>query len=124
MSVLGIITRELHSIGVPYEFMEWTASVVDTYFVGEYSDTPISAEDGYKEGTMMLTGTTVATWMDLERYREKIERHFPSVYGLRMATDTGTVVIFYENSFTVDTGEANLKRIQINLSVKEWRNTQ
>lgn len=124
MSVLGIIAKELHNIGVPYEFMDWTASVVDTYFIGEYSETSTSAEDGYKESTMMVTGTTIGSWMDLEQYREKIERHFPSVYGLRMATDTGTVVIFYENSFPVDTGEANLKRIQINLKVMEWRNTQ
>ena len=124
MSVLGVIARELHSIGVPYEFMNWTSTVVDTYFVGEYSETPTVTEDGYKESTLMVTGTTIGSWMDLEQYREKIERHFPNIHGLRMATDTGAVVIFYANSFPVDTGEADLKRIQINLEVKEWRNTQ
>ena len=124
MSVLGVIARELHSIGVPYEYMRWTSTVQYPYFIGEYSETPTNAEDGYKEGTLMVTGTTIGSWMDLEQYRAKIEHHFPSIHGLRMATDTGAVVIFYGNSFPVDTGEADLKRIQINLEVKEWRNTQ
>ena len=124
MSALGIIATELNSIGVPYEFMRWTSAVEDTYFIGEYSETPTMTEDGYREITLMVTGTTIGSWMDLERYRAKIEHHFPSIYGRRLATDTGAVLVFYGNSFPVDAGDANLKRIQINLEVKEWRNTQ
>lgn len=121
MSVLEVITNELDSIGVPYEFMEWTDAVQYPYFVGEYSEVPQTSEDGYKESNMILTGTTNGLWLDLERIRAKIERHFPPIYGLRKSTDTGTVVIFYGNSFPVPTGEANLKRIQINLEIKEWK---
>ena len=121
MSVLEVITNELDSIGVPYEFMEWTDAVQYPYLVGEYSEAPQTSEDGYKESTMILTGTTNRLWLDLERIRAKIERHFPPIYGLRKSTDTGTVVIFYGNSFPVPTGEANLKRIQINLEIKEWK---
>lgn len=121
MSVLEVITNELDSIGVPYEFMEWTDAVQYPYFVGEYSEAPQTSEDGYKESNMILTGTTNGLWLDLERIRAKIERHFPPIYGLRKSTDTGTVVIFYGNSFPVPTGEADLKRIQINLEIKEWK---
>lgn len=121
ISVLGIIADELNSIGVPYEFMRWTSTVQYPYFIGEYSDMVATTEDGYKESTLILTGTTTGTWLDLEQIKQVIENHFPAIYGLRKATDTGTVVIFYENSFPVDTGEADLKRIQINLRVKEWR---
>lgn len=123
MSVLGIIATELNKIGVPYEFMRWTSAVVDTYFTGEYSEAPATTEDGFRESTLMLTGTTIVEWMDLEQFRSKIEHHFPAIYGLRLDTDAGAVVIFYENSFPVPTGEADLKRIQINLKVMEWRNT-
>jgi hypothetical protein len=98
--------------------------VEDTYFIGEYSETSTTSEDGYRESTLMLTGTTIGSWMDLEQHRANIEHHFPRIHGLRLTTDTGTVVIFYENSFPVPTGEADLKRIQINLLVKEWRNEQ
>jgi len=121
VSVLGIIKNELDSIGVPYEFMMWTSAVQYPYFVGEYSETPTNSEDGYKESTILLTGTTKGSWSELEQLRAKIENHFPAVYGLRKATDTGAVVLFYGNSFPVYTGEADLKRIQINIEVKEWR---
>lgn len=124
MSVLGVIATELNNIGVPYEFMRWTQPVEYPYFIGEYTETPTMVEDGSKEGTLILTGTTTGTWLELEQIRAKIESHFHPICGLRKSTDTGAVVIFYGNSFPVDTGEADLKRIQINLEVKEWRDAQ
>ena len=121
MNVLGVIADELTKIGVPYAFMEWTADVQYPYFVGEYSETVTASEDGYKEATLLLTGTTNGTWMELEQIRAKVESHFPRAYGLRMSTDNGCVAIFYANTIPVPTGVADLKRIQINLDVKEWR---
>ena len=124
MSVLSIINEELDSIGVPYEFMRWTSAVEYPYWVGEYSEDPITTEDGSKISTVILTGTTntdVGTWLELEQTRAKIEKHFHPICGLSRSTDDGVVVIFYENSFPIPTGEANLKRIQINLRVKEWK---
>lgn len=119
--MLKTISEEMHSIGVPYEFMRWTSAVEYPYFIGEYSETPTVTEDGYKESTMMVTGTTRGSWLELEQYKAKIENHFPAVYGLRKTTPTGSVTIYYENSFPVDTGEADLKRIQVNLRIKEWK---
>lgn len=121
MSVLGTVKEELNSIGVPYEFMEWTDPVQYPYFVGEYSEVPPTAEDGGKEATLMLTGTTKGSWLELEQFRASIENHFHPVCGLRMSTDDGAVAVFYENSFPVPTGEADLKRIQINLKIKKWK---
>ena len=120
-TVLGAVKTELHSIGVPYEFMRWTSAVDGAYFLGEYSEVPTMSEDGYKEINLILTGTTRGTWLELEEYRAKIESHFPSVYGLRKQTDKGAMAIFYENAFPVPTGEADLKRIQINLLIKSWK---
>lgn len=120
-NVLGIIAAELHKIGVPYEFMRWTSRPEYPYFVGEYTESGTLTEDGAKEYTLLLTGTTKGSWMSLEEHKEKIEDHFPSVGGFRTSTDEGAVVIFYDNSFPVDTGEADLKRIQINLQIKAWK---
>ena len=118
---LGIIQGELPKIGVPYEFMRWTSPVADRYWVGEYMKTPTDTEDGYEEGTLILTGTTNDSWVKLFDDRAKIQDHFPNVGGLRKSTDKGTVVIFYSNDFPVDTGEANLKRMQVNLQIKAWK---
>ena len=119
--MLKTISEEMRGIGVPYEFMRWTSAVTDRYWVGEYSETPTVNEDGYKESTMILTGTTRGSWIDLEQDKAKIEQHFPTVYGLRKTTAKGSVTIYYENSFPVETGEADLKRIQVNLRIKEWK---
>lgn len=121
-SVLGIVKNELKKIDVPYEFMRWTsANVPDRYWVGEYSETPTITEDGYEEFTLILTGTTKGLWSLLLSDRAKIEDHFSRVSGLRTATDNGVVVIFYDNNFPVPTGEADLKRIQVNLRIKAWK---
>lgn len=124
MSVLGILNQELNDMGVPYEFMEWTSAVTYPYWIGELSEVPITTEDGYKESTVILTGTTKGTWMELEQTRNEIEKRFHPISGLHKSTADGVVAFFYENSFRVPTGEADLKRIQINLNVKEWRNIQ
>lgn len=120
-TILGLIGAEMQNIGVPYEFMRWTQSVKGRYWIGEYSETPTDTEDGYKEITLMLTGTTQDSWLELEQDRAKIEDRFPSVCGLRKSTDKGVAVFFYENSFPVDTGEDNLKRMQVNLQIKAWK---
>ena len=120
-TALGIAKEELKNIDVPYEFMRWTSDVKDRCWVGEYSETPTDTEDGYEEGTLILTGTTKGFWSVLIQDRAKIKDHFPTVCGLRKATENGVVVIFYDNSFPVPTEEADLKRIQINLHIKMWK---
>lgn len=121
--MLEQFANEMNALGIPYEFMEWTSEPQNPYYVGEYSEAPTDAEDGYKESTIILTGTTKGTWFDLEQDRKKIEKHFPNVDGRRIATSTGAAVFYYSHAFPVPTGEANLKRIQINIHVKEWRGT-
>ncbi len=120
-SALGIANEALHSIGVPYECMRWTSPVEYPYFIGEYSEIVTDTEDGYEEYTLMITGTGKDSWLELEQHRANIKDHFSPAGGLRITTDQGVVVFFYENSFPVDTGEADLKRIQINIQIKAWK---
>ena len=120
-TALGIANEELKKIGVPYKFMRWTSTDTDIYWVGEYSEIPTDTEDGYEEGTLMLTGTTKDLWAVLMEHRAKIKDHFPKIGGLRTYTDNGTVVIFYDQSTPIPTGDANLKRIQVNLHIKMWK---
>lgn len=120
-TALGVVHTELHSIDVPYEFMRWTSTDTDIYWVGEYAESPTDKEDGYEEGTLLLTGTTKDLWSKLMEHRAKIKDHFPNIGGLRKSTDKGTVVIFYDNSTPIPTGDANLKRMQVNLRIKMWK---
>lgn len=124
-TILGIAAKELNSIGIPYEFMRWTdPDVPDPYWIGEYTETATLTEDGYEEGTLLVTGTTQGSWLKMLQDTQTIKDHFSPIYGLRTTTDWGTVVIFYDTCFPVDTGQANLKRMQVNLQIKAWKGTE
>ena len=120
-AMLGIVKNAMQSNNIPYEFMRFKSDVEDRYWVGEYSEVTTDTEDGYNEYTMLLTGTTQNAWLELIKDTEKMKDHFPQIGGLRTANEEGVVVIFYDNSFPVPTGEANLKRIQVNLHIKTWK---
>lgn len=120
-TVLGVTQREMRNIEVPYEFMRWTSPLIDPYWVGEISEVPVYSEDGSQEFTVMLTGTTKNAWLELVQHCNKIKEHFPKDGGLRIDTPDGAVVFFYSNSFPVPTGDADLKRFQVNLQVKTWK---
>ena len=106
---------------VPYEFGSWESKVTYPYFVGEPTEAPDDTEDGYEETTLILNGFNRGKYAVLEEIKERIKKHFDSDYGLRANTDSGSIAVFFEGSFFVPTGEADLKKIQINLLIKEWK---
>lgn len=123
MNKYSFIYEQLVSVlGIAYEYMEWTDKTVpETYSVGECTEEPTATEDGYEESTMIITTTTRGKWLDLENIKKKIKKHFPSVGGLKRQMEHGAIAVFFDSSFPVPTGEADLKRIQINLKIKEWK---
>lgn len=121
MEKLKFISDQMNKIGVPYEFGQWSSDIQYPYFVGEITEEPTDTEDGLEQSTMLLTGFTRGDYYDLETVKKKIKSHFPPVYGLRGDTDSGSIAVFFDGSFYVPTGEADLKKIQINLKIKEWK---
>lgn len=121
MDKLKFINEQMEAIGVPYEFGQWSSEITYPYWVGEITEEPTMTEDGHEQSTMLLTGFTRGSYLDLETVKETIKKHFHPVHGLRGWTDSGTIVVHYDGSFYVPTGEADLKRIQINLQIQEWK---
>lgn len=121
--VLKIISDTMVFLGLEYGFAEYAADpVVYPYFVGEYTETEGFTEDGLQESSFLLTGFSRGTWLELEEARERIENYFNRVSGLTVITDSGSgVAIFYAHSLVVPTGDAELKKVQINLTIKEWK---
>lgn len=120
--VLKLISDSMTAIGVDYAFAEWKGEIAYPYFVGEYQETPAMTEDGLQEADFILTGFTRGSWDDLETAKEKIENYFNKVSGKTAIASSGNAVaIFYANSLVVPTGDAELKRIEIHLDVKEWK---
>jgi hypothetical protein len=121
MDKLKFINEQMTAIGVPYEFGQWSSEITYPYWVGEITEEPITTEDGLEPSTMLLTGFTRGSYLELETAKETIKKHFDPIHGLRGCDDSGAIVVFYDGSFFVPTGEADLKRIQINLTIKEWK---
>lgn len=123
--VLKIISDGMESLALEYDFGTHSGNAegkpIYPYFVGEYQEIEPSTEDGLMESTFMITGFHRGTWLALEDAKERIQKYFNKVSGkIVMAHDGSAVAIFYANSFPIRTGDAELKRIQINLHVKEW----
>lgn len=122
---LSIVSAAMKSLGLEYGFGIYRGNrngdIVYPYFVSEYTESPIADESGLQEATIMLTGFHRGLWEELEAAKEKIEHYFDKVSGKTvMAEDGSAVAIFYENTLIIPKEDAELKSIQINLSVKEW----
>lgn len=119
IAALKFISDTLDSLNINYQFGEWSTNPVpDPYFVGEYteSESLTREEDGLQEITFMLTGTGT-NWLALEQAKASIENNISKTAIL---PNGNGIAVFYAGSLIVPTGDTELKRIQINLNIKEW----
>lgn len=122
IEAIEYIGNALTSAGINYEFGQWSgAEIPSDYFVGEYTEIEPMNEDGLHEATFMLTGTSTFSWLSLQEAKEKIEDLFPSVCREVVKLSNGSrLAVWFATSFIVPTDTMEIKRIQINLSIKEW----
>jgi hypothetical protein len=118
---LSFVNSCIEKLNIPYQFMEWKSKIPDTYFVGEYTELETMDESGREESSFILTGTTNRNYMELESVRGKLKEYFTNE-GLTAILDSGSgIAVFYDSSFPVPSIDEGVRRIQINLKVKEWR---
>lgn len=121
IETLQFINDSLTSAGINYEFGEWTANTVPSpYFVGEYEEIEPNTEDGLQEISFLLTGFTRGPWFELERAKIVIEKLFSKTIGKMAILNSMGVAVFYDRALIVPTGDAELKRMEIRLTIKEW----
>ena len=122
VAVLSEIKKGMKALGINYDYMQWRGEPVYPYWVGEYQEIEPLNEDGMQETAFTLTGFSRRTFLDLEKDKEKIREYFNSVTGRRVAAGGSVVAIFYVNALgNIPTGDPELKKIQVNLTVKEWK---
>ena len=127
MSIAGlkIISDAMESLGLAYSFMRFDVAdgeeAPEIYFVGEYHEIAPDNESGLQETSFLLSGFSCGPWLALEKAKEAISAYFNKVGGHTVIAEDGSAVaVFYSNSLVIPTEDAELKRIQINLDVKEW----
>lgn len=121
MTVAGLayIENLMQGMGIPYAFMEWSEKPPDDFFIGTYIENPSGTleENGLQETTFILRGYTGGSWLNLETYKDKIEKNLMKTAIL----DNGTgIAIFYDSATPVPTGVEGWKSIKINLKIQEW----
>lgn len=121
VETLAHIGSILQRADIRYSFMSWENALVYPYWIGEYSQRTSVNEDGLDESDFILTGTGKGTWLELEEQKAIILGLFKHSYKTILPSGSGLTISF-ENAFPVPTGSEELKRLQINLSVMEWRN--
>jgi len=121
MTVEGLefIDKELQDLGINYEFGEWTSDIVYPYFVGNFIEVP--TEDGPAETNFILEGFARGSYLELLQTKDKIEKHFEHGKTAILDNHSGVAVVYDNANCDIPTGDANLKKVQINLTVKEWK---
>lgn len=120
-NVLSTIASAMTAKGIEYAFGEYKKTAITyPYFVGEYVEAPSANEDGSENGTFILNGFSRTTFLALETAKGIIEEYFTK-YGKHFVQPDGSVItIAYNGASQIQTDDAELKRIQINLDVTEW----
>lgn len=115
---LNFLQNLFRSNGINYELEEWTGETIYPYFVGEYQESPTTQENGMQESLFILNGFMRGKRLALEQAKAIIER----IANTRAILPSGNgIAISYETSAMIPTYDEELKRIQINLNIKEWK---
>lgn len=119
--ILAIINDQLEGLGLNYEFGKMTRSPPQyPYWVGDYTEPGGMTEDGKEEPTVILTGFSRGKFIELETQKAAIKEHFR--HGISVITESGSaVVVFYGGSFNIPLEDDDLKKCQVNLSIKSWK---
>lgn len=116
-AALKFINEALTEAGIPYSFESWNDDVVYPYFVGDYTESEPVEEDGIQESTFIITGTSNTTWLALEEAKATIKKEICNKTAI-LPNGNG-IAIYFAGSSRIPTGNETMKRIQINLTVKE-----
>lgn len=119
--VLAVVNDQLEQIGINYEFGRMSKSPPDyPYWVGDYTEPEGMTEDGKETPTVILIGFSRGKHIELENQKSIIKDHFR--HGVSVITETGAaVVIFYGGSVPIPLEDDDLKKVQVNLSIKTWK---
>lgn len=120
INVLKVLNTEMTRLLTNYAFDDWNTKKVLPYYVGEISEIITGYEDGKSEYQFIITGTDKDTYTNLLNALELIKKEYK--YGKKITLDNGVIVIIYDNSLTIPIENEDIKRIQINLSVRLWEN--
>lgn len=121
MEALKYIAAVMESLKIPYDYMEWKGDIPNRYWVGEYQETENDNLEatGYQEASFYLSGFARGTNLLLEQDKETMKQAFG--FHTKILKSGSGIAVLYSTAKPVQTGNAELKRMDITLNIKEWR---
>lgn len=114
--LLKVINRELLSLGVNYEYGEYTGELKYPYAVGEYSENDYQYESNITNGEFILVVFHRGSELDLINIKEQVKEKFADY---RKVVNGGTVYVSYRNKLFIR--EADLNKMEIYLDTKTMK---
>lgn len=119
---LAFINDRLNEAGLNYHFARYNYGdgLPDyPYMVGTYREDDARSEDGQQKTDFTISVWGRGEWLELEMVKSIIRSAFP-VHGTTAILDGSGVAVSYMRAQPIPTGDTELKRMDITLSVKEW----
>lgn len=113
IKILTLMKNIMNEMNLPYTFDKWDADLVLPHWIGEISEIQNMNEDGKSEYSFILTGFDV-NYTNLFTVANDFKKRFVT------GSIIDGVVITYDNVLTIQTGDDNLKQVQINFTIKDW----
>ena len=118
-TVLKLLSEKMQELGISYAFLQWNGEPVYPYFVGEYTEEPEADESGEMRIDFILSGFTRSSWLSLEEAKARIAEGLRDYVAIR---DGYAIAIYYSNSYPIPQETDELKRMEIHLDIRVWRN--
>ena len=112
--VLELISDEMERLNIPYTFNGWDSEQEIPKFIGDITEVKNPYEDGKNEYSFNLTGFG-QTYDQLYSYAEALKKEYKN------SKLVNGMVITYENTDNIPNNSEDLKQIQINFNIKNWR---
>lgn len=121
MNVLPVIADAMDHLGLNYEYGRFTQIPPQyPYWVGDYTEPESYTEDGKRTATFILTGFSRGKLYEMERQKTQIAEYF--AHGVTKITQSSTAVfVYYGGSMNLPVDDAELRKTQVNLSIKFWK---
>lgn len=116
--LLAFIDDKMTEAGIPYEFGEWSGAVAYPYCVGTFRADEHRYEDSCTAGTLTVDIWSRESKLSAVQTADRIAAVFEDLQEVR---DDLLFYISFTSSDTIPTGEMDLFRIEVRLSVKIWK---
>ena len=116
--LLTFIADKMAAADIPYEFGEWTGVVSYPYCVGTYSADEYRCEDECTNGTLTVDVWSRGSKLAAVQTADAIKAQFKDLQEVR---NDLLFFVRFAGADTIPTGEMELFRIEVRLSVSMWK---